>query len=529
MLMRILKNKDRGASAILIAFTLLFLMGMAAIAIDVGAAYNERRQDQTAADLSVMAGALEIVEGSTQQQIVDEVLSYARANLDTVYTDDEWRIAWQACTDPERLGFDVGTGIPVDFQPMQEPTAWGSGTLDCISSVSSYFRVRIPDQFIDTAFAKVLGIDQLNTDAAAVAKIEGNSVNAAVLPFGIPGGTPDGEVCLRSSPSGHAIPPCQGPVGGAFGTINSEFFGVFFPPPNCGLPGHSELEQNIAIGIDHAISEWPDADAAFEGVTDGSAHPGDNTVRNYRNIGYDRCAIVGGSVVPEDAGHVAPPNAMREDTGFSPAAMQDGLVQHGDMRYYGENSRLQQGSNSRRNIFDDDVALPLDNKGLWDYLNPTNSFPGDVNDACDGSTYVPALTIDSKVQLMHECLSLYQSSGLTTDIFTADIDESPRFVWSPKYWHASAGTGTSWQPVQEFKLIFIAGTYFECSGSGPTCDIVFYPDLDSTSDMCDSKGCSKKISIEQVTGFMLTTEAIPEAAIPPYPGAPTNFAPTLFK
>lgn len=65
-------------------------------------------------------------------------------------------------------------------------------------------------------------------------------------------------------------------------------------------------------------------------------------------------------------------------------------------------------------------------------------------------------------------------------------------------WHAAAGTGTSWQPIQEFRLIFLAGTYFECNATG--CDIIFYPDLDTVTDMSDSKGCDKQISLDQVTG-----------------------------
>jgi hypothetical protein len=524
-------TEDRGASAILLAFALVFLMGMAALAIDLGAAYNERRQSQTAADLAVMAGAMEITLGGTQQDIVNEALSYARVNLDAEYTDEEWRIAWQTCQDPERLNFDVGIGTPVDFQPIQEPAAWGSGNLECISQVSSYFRVRIPDQLVETAFAKIIGIDQVATNADAVAKLESEPAQTAVLPFGIPGGTQAGEVCLRSSPSGTAILPCQGPTGGAFGTINSEFFGDYFPPADCGLPGHDELEQNIAIGIDHAVAEWPSEDAGDEGVTDGSLHPGDNVVRDYQNIGFDRCDLDGGTVVPEDAGHITPPNTMREDTGFSPDAVQDGLVQYDDGRYFGENSRLQQGSNRTRTIFDNGDALLLDNKGLWDYLvnDSTVSGPSFGADACDGGKY-GGLDLEEKVARMHDCLRGWEATngaGTEEDIFVDDIDESPRFVWSPKYWHASAGTGTSWQPIQEFKLIFIGGTYFECNGGG--CDIIFYPDAETTDDMCDSNGCDKKISIEQVTGFVIPTGAVPVDSVPPYPGAATDFVPTLFK
>lgn len=506
---------------------LVLLMGMAAMAIDLSAGWNERRQDQTAADLSVMAGAMEIVQGGTQEEIVNEVLSYARLNLDTTYTDAEWQALWESCQDPERLGYDVGVGVPVDFQSMEAPAAWGGGDLECISQVSSYIRVRIPDQITETTFARVMGFDEITTSASAIAKLEAFSGFGAVLPFGIPGGTGAGEICLRSGPSGQAIPPCQGPISGGFGTINSEFFGDYFPPADCGNPGHPELETNVAIGIDHAVAEWPSADAISEGVSDGSAHPGDNTVRNYQNIGYDQCDIVNGSVVPEIPGHVTPPNTMLVDTGFG-SEVQEGLVAFGDGRYHGENSRLQQGGNPTRDIYNRGDALPLDNKGLWDYLTNDNTIPGHVYglDACDGGKY-DGLPIEEKVARMHDCLDAYEDGGFTADIFDDTIDDSPRYVWAPKYWHAASTSGTSWQPVKEFRLVFLAGTYFECNATD--CEIIFYPDLETTTDMCHSGGCNRSIALNQVSGFLLPTEAIPDAAIPPYPGAPSDFVPTLFK
>lgn len=513
-------TSDRGASAVLIAFAMVLLFGMAAVAVDLGVGFNERRQSQTAADLSVMAGAVESVQGSDQQTIVTEILAFARDNLNAEFSDDEWRVAWQTCEDPERLSFDVGTGTPVDFQPMQEPAAWGSGDLECISHVSSYMRVRIPDQFVDTSFARIIGTDQLSTHADAVARIETHTEAGRILPFGVPGGTANGEMCLKSSGSGTAFPPCQGPTAGGFGEIDSELFGDFFGAPDCGTPGHPELAQNVALGIDHALGQWPQTDATAEGVTPGSAHPGDVVVRDYQNIGYDACKIEGGDVVPEVDGHVTPPNTMRVAVGFSPQPIEDGLLSN--MKFLGEPSRLQQGSNPTRDIRDGGTRYPLDNKGLWDYLNASNGIPG--LDECDGNTY-SGLTIEEKVERMNDCLSGYPG---TTELFTDDIDQSPRLAWAPEYWHAASTSGKSWQPVRSFRLVFLAGTYFNCSGAA--CDLIFYPDLDSTDEMCAIPPAScKKIGLDQLSGYLLPTEAIPDDALPPAPGVTADFVPTLFK
>ena len=96
-------------------------------------------------------------------------LGYVRSNLDASYTDPEWQALSQTCTDPERVAFDIGGGTQVTFQPMSQPSAWGPGTLDCVSKASSYLRVRVPDQSIDTSFAKILGFDTLTAHGATVA------------------------------------------------------------------------------------------------------------------------------------------------------------------------------------------------------------------------------------------------------------------------------------------------------------------------------------------------------------------------
>jgi hypothetical protein len=357
-----------------------------------------------------------------------------------------------------------------------------------------------------------------------VAKIDTLEIAGSVVPFGIAGGTGNGEICLKSSGSGTAFPPCQGPSAGGFGEINSELFGDFYGSPSCSNPGDSELAQNVALGIDHALAIWPDTDAADEGVTVGSAHPGDfgaGGVSNYQNIGFDACKIEGGAVVPEFDGHITPPNTMRVATGFSPQPIEDGLISN--MTFLGgESSRLQQGTNPTRNIRDRNITYQLDNKGLWDYLNATNSVPGLTE--CDGNTY-SGLTIDEKIDRMNTCLAGY--SG-TTDLFTSDLDESPRLVWAPEYWHAASSSGLSWQPINQFRLVFIAGSYFNCSGV--SCDFYFYPDLDSTTPMCATppSGC-KSIGLDQLSAYLLPTEAVPEDATPPLPGGESGFTPTLLK
>ena len=93
-------HPERGATAILVALSLFLLLGFAAIAIDLSVGFNERRQDQTAADIGVMAGAIETLGPNTK--IRDLILDFTRRNVVATYDSADWQSRWEGCEDPER-------------------------------------------------------------------------------------------------------------------------------------------------------------------------------------------------------------------------------------------------------------------------------------------------------------------------------------------------------------------------------------------------------------------------------------------
>ena len=82
---------ERGAAALLIAAGMVLFLGMTAMAIDLGLAFNERRQDQSSVDSGVMAGALGAINGSNALR--DDALDYVRQNLPTTFSDADWQAA----------------------------------------------------------------------------------------------------------------------------------------------------------------------------------------------------------------------------------------------------------------------------------------------------------------------------------------------------------------------------------------------------------------------------------------------------
>lgn len=520
------KKSDRGASAMMIAFSMVLLMGIAAVVIDAtGAGFNERRQSQSAADTSVMAGALGFVLGETDIDKAANVLEIARSNLRTDFSDGDWKIAWETCEDPVIDAVDVGLANPVAFEPMPNPLPPPNtvAELECVSRSSSFMRVVIPDQFVDTSFGRVIGFDRLATSAEAVARIEPREGHDGLLPFGIPGGATAGEHCLSTSPSGTAEPPCQGPSAGGFGTINSEFFGDFFGTTTCANPGATELEQNIALGIDHFVDVWPNA----PGVSEGSPHPGDVVVAGYPDVSYDQCRLVGGTKVHQQPGQEFPPNTHRVDTGFPSGPVENGLIS--DNTYLGEDSRLQNTPNPTNDVVKrrqgaNNIVYKLDDRGPWEYL------VGNVSPECTRSTY-NSLDTEEKVARFHQCLVGYGNA--TEDIFDESILESPRFAWAPQYWHEASTSGTSWQPVESYRMVFLGGLWFNCSAG--SCGALFYPDeTDETgnTEICHASGPSNcsTLSLDQLSGWLVPDEAVPASVSGAFPGgSPTPFETTLYR
>lgn len=517
------RPRDEGTSAVLIAFAMVLIMGMAALVIDAtGAGFNERRQDQTAADTAVMSGALGFILGEDDTTKVTNALHVARTNLDTTYTDDEWQAIWEACVDSDIGAVDVGTGVPQAFTPMPNPFPPGTGSLQCVSKASSYMRVVIPDQLVETSFGRILGFDSLETHAEAIARIESLEGANGLIPFGIPGGSDNGETCLSTNPSGIAELPCQGPTAGGFGTVNSEFFGDFLGSPSCANPGATELRQNVALGIDHFVDVWPAANAAAQGVSEGDPHPGNPAIGTYSDAWFDQCRITGGVVQPETPGHEFPPNTLRVDSGFPAPDVEAGLISNST--FLGQPSRLQNTTNPTQALVKKRTGGPetvyeLDDRGPWFYLTGTG--------ACDSASYA-GLATDAKVALFQTCLTAYSGPN---DIFAPSIADSPRFAWAPQYWHATAGTALPWQPVKAYRMVFIGGLWFNCSAVPGSCGAVFYPDEETTGEICEvfGGGC-RELNLDQMSAWVLPDEAVPDSVSSAFPGGDVSpFEPTLYR
>ncbi len=389
---------------LLLALLVVVLLAFSAVAVDLGALFVARRDAQSGADLAALSGAQETAgrsSTSARAAVETEVRRIAAANLAT--TDEEW----DACTDPDR---------PERFTLTAPGTACVSFTDDL-----GVVRVRVPSRRITTAFARVVGIDTLETSAAAEVTIF--STAGGILPFGLPSGAASGTVaCLKTG--AQSLDDCDGPETGSFGFLDFARFGNPSIPTTRSCRGgdqSSNIAENIAHGVDHDL-----------GLAAGPTDLEDD---------HDLC---GDNVA-------GLPTSTDTATGNLAQALDDGLVDGIDIfpgRLTLANPLGMTSCTTRGRAYQ---GRCIDDAGLWEYL---------ASGSCDGYAHTK--------EGMIACLEHGDPR------FTADIAGSPRFGWVPVLWNAGFPAGNADVPWREFRPIYLQTTLGNCRGDG-SCGVVIDP------------------------------------------------------
>lgn len=458
---------ERGTVAILVASTLILLIGMAAIAIDYGAGVNERRQDQTAADLAALGGGLEAlltVSGDPIQAAVDEAQRLVDVNLGRSISAAQWA----ACTDSDKLAV-----------PSNSASLSITGGTACISFSQGFdqMRVRVPIQAVDTSFARVLGVFTLNIDASAEIGIE--SLGSGSYPAGVFAADPAGtELCIKTGTGGGGdSTSCGSPSAGGFGTFHPYFYNEIDPsqnPKSQGVSGDqtAPLSRVIAEGIDHPLGLAPS-------LNGGTRLNGSTCTNN-----------------PAFCGPAFPDRVMKSG-GNQPADITNGLVLGGS--YDGPYAaRLAQGEFVGKVDAGVDgefeiLGVSVDNRPLWTFIDPdeadastcqavaklpgTPTFPTSVENDAATTSYVLTSWEEAR-DLLIDCL------GDETDLlFSEDLLNSHRVATVPRFWQTGdCGNNNCVWDIMEIVPIFIQGmwtTYsnqWTCSGDSlhPSGDYCVY-------------------------------------------------------
>ena len=471
------KSED-GATAILVALCLLLLMGMAAIAIDFGSASNERRQDQSAADVGSLA-AVQFAKPTTGAGVcagfsgislarcngAKEAMAVANATLDSPAA-----AVWAAAA--ECIGIPAGyTASPIT---------------PCVAFNANLQRawVRVPTIEVATSFGRVLGVQQINTSADAIA-VTLNENRQLLIPFLTPGSYAGGNYnCLKTSGNPGwgvcADLPSTGNFGSAdFFLYSNEQLGT---TEACTGGTNSRLVSNIARGVDHPLSVHPTGSGG--GVEE-----------------QNNCPIFS-----------AEPNSFYSQTGVG-SNLDDGLTRggsaHSSIGAY--DGRIEQASGGFlvRNSGGSNPVTRLDHTPLWNYLIPT------LSGACDKSL------IDTHAEMV-ACVTWAKSTSTT--IFMDSIIDAKRFGFTPLMWETDISSPSTLYHVKDYLPVYLDTTMYGCSSN--VCEIHHTPGITSTgacpnnggSITCGTPGAANR-DLSAVTSYILSKSILPLSAQSPYPGA----------
>lgn len=483
-------SRETGATLIVVAASLLVLMGFAAFAIDLSAAKNERRLDQGTVDAATLAGGVEVIVGGGTADAAASIRAYVDTNLGRSLSATDWN----QCVDSGALPV---SGIPTAVNANQPCISFGPNSA---GDPFGRIRARVPDQETATTFGRLLGVNALNTSALAEVELRGSILSGA-YPSGIFAGAGAGDTfCIKTGPGSDPEESCGGSSTGDFGNFNPYFYQEVGPsnPATICTSGNqtAPLAYTIANGLDHFLGTTPTT-------------PGDR---------------VNGADCPGSPGP-AFPDRVDSGGGYSNTDVTTGLLSGGSYDSVSYVGRLRQkawAGYGGANVF----TFAVENRPLWKFIDtgigglPTSctdaaSGPGTINDSTD----VAAETAFQQARTdMTTCLA---DPATPDGLFVDELYQSPRLTIVPRYHQTAALPSNSCcYDILSFEVVFI-DEIWTANGSQWTCDGGMIND--AANGFCKhSPGRQGTIHInangqrriDSASAIVLSCELLPDAGIP---------------
>lgn len=444
-----LTRPDRGAAAVTVALCLVLLCGMAALAVDLGFGFRERRHDQSGADAAALGGSLEMVitpQTNPVQAGLSEIYALVNQNLGRIVP----QAAWDSCTDPDGLTWKTKT------HSAALGTTNGS---DCVSMSADFntLRVRVPSQSTPTSFGRVIGFNSIDVTAAAEAERNTNWGGGGDFPSGVLSGTSAGTtICIKTGTGSSSHESCGSPSTGDFGNFKPYFYTAVsgFLSTLCvsGEQNYS-MSRAMADGIDHQFSGY-------------------NTITPNPRINGKWCMTSGVPGPPF-------PNMVDSAAGYANADITNGLVMGGGWptAYTGRLTRGPYVDGSAR-VY----GRSIDNRPLWDYIDDSMAMPGAP--ACEAARVTPASVLladyPAARTALVTCLTEADAAGLR--IFGLDLLDTHRIAHAPLY-HETAllSSNSCCYHIKGLVPIFIDGVWARSTHNSFQCNDEFD---DSVAGMC---------------------------------------------
>ena len=489
-------RSESGATALLIAISMVVLMGFAAVAVDSGILFSDRRQQQSAADGGALAAVqfakttLPTTNCGALSGIFYAACRGAEEAINVVEGTLPGRYAlvgdWDTCVDATK---------PIEFDQT-------STLSDCISFTSNLQKARVvlPGTDVDTGFAAVIGFDSVKVGAFAEASMDLNQ-SGGVLPFAVgPSGAGSNEACFTAQSSGTLdIDPCTSSTEGNFGKLNLRLYGngTMSTPQICSGGTAQRMATNIVLGSDHPIEV-------------ASKSPG--TVNDDTN-----CPLI-----------TNPVDEVETWTGNAEGALADGFFNGIASPNWEGRLSCKDGDvteNPAQGFISQDCVdinnnLPetIDHTPLWYYITP-----GANSEVVGGACAPGGGAVTNRAEMV-ACLAGWNAWGAhTMSLFEAELSNSPRFAAVPIL-NNNPGGGFGTYLITGFLPIYIETIYFQCTAN--SCDIVHSPGEGSDAaqpaacpmpltagiSSCGWKSNGNKL-IAAVSSFIITLDMLdPEVA-----------------
>ena len=507
-----------GATIVLVALSLVFLMGMTAVAVDSGILFNDRRQQQSGADVGALAASqfakttlisgnaicnAEVDEDFAACRGAEEALDVIDGTLPGRYSAADWL----GCAD---------ASMPAEFTQV-------SFLSPCINYTDNLQKVRVvlSGTDVDTAFARVIGFDSVRIGALAEAGVDLN-ISADVLPFAIgPSGAGGTQACFVANASVNLdIVPCDSGNSGNYGKLDIRTYGnsTLGTSEICTGSQQQRMETNINLGADHPLE-----------VT-GSSPGIDNDVANCptftnpvdevqtwtgNSAGALKAGLFNGIGSPAFEGRLACKAPISTDTG-------------------GENPARGFVSNECADV-NNNLAEDIDHTPLWDFVVPG------ANAEVVGGACAPGGGVITDRAEMDACLAGWNAwpGAHTISLFDQALTKSARFAAVPIL-NADPSGGAGNYLITDFRPVYIETTYMGCTGF--SCSVVHSPGEDD--DATPPASCPNPLTaadtscgwlsngnknIAAVSAFMMTMDMLDPITAATFPFTPGTIVFNLSK
>lgn len=498
-------KSERGAAAVLIAGSLVLLLGFAAIAIDSGSALSVRRQLQGAVDAGTLSAGL----GTRFDQV--QTGCAASGSLAQTSACNGALVAFdiinQTADTPFALNqFADGTRCANSaFEPEYWPGNPNDGVvprttsgldLNCIRFTENFAKIKVllPVDDVPTTFGRVLNRNSIGVSAYAEAELTYQRPGT-VIPFVVgPTGAGTSHGCLFES-GGKPAYPCDGPDDGNFGYMDPRLYGddVLGTPINCGQnQADDRIGASFAKGADHYYAVTTEVAGS---ALDIEHCPNKNQPIDTINV--QPGGTLGGLVAGAFEGRFGTEGRL---------ACKDG--DSAEPAWFGFESRNSNGGQPDcMNVSGNRLPEDLDNTPIWEHMIPVPAVGTNATVLALCNAVVDKASAEA-------CLDAWKANpptgndltpGTVDDprLFSDDLSLSPRFAWVPRIGvdpHGNAGD----HEILDFLPIYIQTLQWKCTNIG--CDVTFDP-----GEACDGCPFTKNKQFDGMTGFILARSMLPDS------------------